>query len=70
MPAPAAAMTAVPGAAVPSDYEVGDKVSHERFGNGTIVSIEGAPPNTTATVDFVKNGSKKLLLRFAKLIKL
>jgi DNA helicase-2/ATP-dependent DNA helicase PcrA len=70
MPAPAAAMTAVHGAAVPSDYEVADKVSHERFGNGTIVSIEGAPPNTTATVDFVKNGSKKLLLRFAKLIKL
>jgi DNA helicase-2/ATP-dependent DNA helicase PcrA len=43
---------------------------HERFGNGVIVSIEGAAPNNTATVDFEKDGKKKLLLRFAKLRKL
>lgn len=49
---------------------VGNKVQHERFGIGTIMSIEGQPPNTTATVDFDKQGSKKLLLRFAKLKKL
>ena len=49
---------------------VGDVVQHERFGNGVIKSIEGQLPNTTATVDFEKNGSKKLLLRFAKLKKL
>ncbi len=48
----------------------GDKVEHERFGKGTIVSIEGQPPNTTATVEFETSGSKKLLLRFAKLMKL
>lgn len=52
------------------DFMEGDAVVHERFGNGIIVSIEGTPPNTTATVDFSGNGSKKLLLRFAKLIKL
>jgi hypothetical protein len=34
-----------------------------------ITSIEGQPPNTTATVEFDNNGSKKLLLRFAKLRK-
>jgi DNA helicase-2/ATP-dependent DNA helicase PcrA len=45
-------------------------VEHERFGKGTIISIEGQPPNTTATVEFGKDGSKKLLLRFAKLKKL
>jgi DNA helicase-2/ATP-dependent DNA helicase PcrA len=45
-------------------------VEHERFGKGTIISIEGLPPNTTATVEFEKEGSKKLLLRFAKLKKL
>jgi DNA helicase-2/ATP-dependent DNA helicase PcrA len=50
-------------------FSEGDKVQHERFGNGVIVSIEGKPPNTTATVDFGKDGSKKLLLRFAKLKK-
>jgi DNA helicase-2/ATP-dependent DNA helicase PcrA len=49
---------------------VGDSVEHERFGKGEIKSIEGDPPNTTATVEFAKEGSKKLLLRFAKLKKL
>jgi DNA helicase-2/ATP-dependent DNA helicase PcrA len=48
----------------------GDRVEHERFGKGTIISIEGQPPNTTATVEFETSGSKKLLLRFAKLMKL
>lgn len=49
---------------------VGDSVEHERFGKGEIKSIEGDPPNTTATVKFAKEGSKKLLLRFAKLRKI
>jgi DNA helicase-2/ATP-dependent DNA helicase PcrA len=51
------------------EFSTGDSVSHERFGSGTIVSIEGEPPNTTATVDFTAHGKKKLLLRFAKLTK-
>jgi DNA helicase-2/ATP-dependent DNA helicase PcrA len=50
-------------------FNEGDNVEHERFGQGVIRSIEGQPPNTTATVEFVKEGSKKLLLRFAKLKK-
>jgi DNA helicase II / ATP-dependent DNA helicase PcrA len=54
----------------PSLFSVGDSVQHERFGNGKILSIEGQPPNTTATVEFDREGSKKLLLRFAKLRKL
>jgi len=54
----------------PSEFSEGDKVMHERFGNGVIVSIEGELPNTTATVEFDKEGRKKLLLRFAKLKKI
>jgi len=50
-------------------FSEGNIVEHERFGKGIIVSIEGQPPNTTATVEFDKEGSKKLLLRFAKLKK-
>jgi DNA helicase-2/ATP-dependent DNA helicase PcrA len=50
-------------------FSEGDTVEHERFGKGIIKSIEGQPPNTTATVEFEKDGSKKLLLRFAKLKK-
>ena len=53
----------------PSEFSEGDTVQHERFGNGIIVSIEGVPPNTTASVEFEKDGRKKLLLRFAKLKK-
>jgi DNA helicase-2/ATP-dependent DNA helicase PcrA len=51
-------------------FSEGDEVEHERFGKGVIASIEGQPPNTTASVDFEKEGRKKLLLRFAKLKKL
>jgi|WetSurSiteA1Bulk_404760.scaffolds.fasta_scaffold04375_2 DNA helicase II / ATP-dependent DNA helicase PcrA len=53
----------------PGEFSEGDAVQHERFGNGIITSIEGQPPNTTATVEFEKEGRKKLLLRFAKLKK-
>ncbi len=52
-----------------SIFEEGDTVYHERFGRGIIISIEGDPPNTTATVSFERDGNKKLLLRFAKLKK-
>jgi DNA helicase-2/ATP-dependent DNA helicase PcrA len=48
-------------------FSEGDRVIHERFGNGLILEIEGAAPNATALVDFEKDGKKKLLLRFAKL---
>jgi DNA helicase-2/ATP-dependent DNA helicase PcrA len=50
-------------------FSEGDTVEHERFGKGIIRSIEGQPPNTTANVEFDNDGSKKLLLRFAKLRK-
>lgn len=53
----------------PSEFSEGDNVQHERFGNGIIISVEGVPPNQTATVEFEKEGKKKLLLRFAKLSK-
>jgi DNA helicase-2/ATP-dependent DNA helicase PcrA len=53
----------------PADFSEGDEVEHERFGKGIIITIEGQPPNTTALVEF-KDGRKKLLLRFAKLIKI
>jgi DNA helicase-2/ATP-dependent DNA helicase PcrA len=42
-------------------------VSHERFGKGRIVSLEGESPNIKATVDFDGAGKKQLLLKFAKL---
>ncbi len=54
------------------DYglEEGDRVRHERFGEGVVLSVEGEPPNTTALIDFKSTGTKKLLLRFAKLTRI
>jgi len=51
-------------------YVEGDRVSHERFGNGVIIEITGEAPNTTALVEFDGHGRKKLLLRFAKLTRI
>ncbi len=42
-------------------------VEHERFGRGKVISVEGHPPNTRATVHFTTAGQKQLLLKFAKL---
>lgn len=49
---------------------VGDRISHTRFGNGTVVKIEGNDENCKATVQFDNLGSKQLLLKFAKFVKL
>ena len=53
-----------------SDLEPGDRVAHERFGEGEVISVEGEAPNTTALINFKSAGTKKLLLRFAKLTRL
>lgn len=47
----------------------GDNVSHEKFGLGQVVKIEGSGNDAKATVNFKKFGEKNLLLRFAKLNK-
>ena len=45
----------------------GDNVSHEKFGVGEIIKIEGSGNDSKATINFKKFGLKNLLLRFAKL---
>ncbi|MEL4308456.1 ATP-dependent helicase [Joostella sp. CR20] len=50
-----------------TELEVGNKVSHTRFGNGVIVSLEGVGNDKKAEIRFDTGGLKKLLLRFAKL---
>jgi len=47
--------------------KTGEIVEHERFGQGTVVNIEGDFPNTKATIEFNSAGTKQLLLKFAKL---
>lgn len=45
----------------------GVTVRHERFGKGTVMNLEGEPPNTKAFIDFGEKGKRQLLLKFAKL---
>ncbi|MTB88725.1 DNA helicase PcrA [Aeromicrobium senzhongii] len=48
----------------------GDRVTHDSFGLGTVVTVEGTGQNTVASVDFGSAGVKRLLLRYAPLEKL
>jgi DNA helicase-2/ATP-dependent DNA helicase PcrA len=55
---------------VPSDTShltAGQKVEHQKFGFGEVVKMEGAAHNPIATVKFVLNGEKKIMLNYAKL---
>jgi len=54
-------------ASEPDDLQNGMAVTHQKFGKGKIVSIEGAGANRKATVQFVAYGQKQLLLKFARL---
>ena len=51
------------------NVSIGDNVTHEKFGLGQVINIEGNGNDTKATVKFKKFGEKNLLLRFAKLNK-
>jgi DNA helicase-2/ATP-dependent DNA helicase PcrA len=50
--------------------QVGDRVSHDGFGMGTVVALRGTAEKAQAEVDFGSLGSKWLVLRFAPLVKL
>lgn len=53
--------------ATPHELQEGMQVEHQKFGFGTIVAMEGNNESKMATIDFIKAGQKKLLLKFAKL---
>jgi DNA helicase-2/ATP-dependent DNA helicase PcrA len=50
--------------------EPGDKVTHDSFGLGTVVQVEGSGEGAMAHVEFRDQGIKRLLLRYAPLEKL
>ena len=51
------------------EYNVGDRVSHIKFGVGEVVSIVDGGRDFEVTVDFEKYGIKKMFATFAKLKK-
>ncbi|MGZ4428158.1 MAG: DNA helicase PcrA [Nocardioidaceae bacterium] len=48
----------------------GDRVLHDTFGMGSVVSLDGAGDNAVASIDFGSQGVKRLLLRYAPVEKL
>jgi DNA helicase-2/ATP-dependent DNA helicase PcrA len=64
-----AAAKAKPAREIPS-LEPGDRVVHDSFGMGTVVSLEGSGDKTVASIDFGSEGVKRLLLRYAPVEKL
>ena len=60
-----------PGNRPPISLRSGDRVSHDSFGLGTVVRVEGDADKAMAHVDFgADTGVKRLLLRYAPLEKL
>ncbi|MEU9112608.1 DNA helicase PcrA [Streptomyces sp. NPDC048483] len=49
---------------------VGDRVTHDSFGLGTVVGVQGSGDNAEATIDFGGEKPKRLLLRYAPVEKL
>ena len=49
---------------------VGDRIAHERFGEGRVVELLGSADSAKAKVQFVNAGEKTLLLKFAKFKKI
>ena len=47
------------------NLNIGDRVSHDTFGLGTVVKISGEGDRAEATINFGQLGEKRLLLRYA-----
>ncbi|MEU4542565.1 DNA helicase PcrA [Nonomuraea dietziae] len=66
-PAPAARR---PGGKQLPSLNPGDRVTHDAFGLGTVVSVDGVAEKTKVKIDFGSGGEKTLLLAYAPLEKL
>ena len=53
-----------------ADFQVGDKITHDKFGLGTVLETQDKGRNSVITVDFGSDGVKRLMLRAAPIEKL
>ena len=51
------------------DYDIGDRVVHVKYGEGTVTDLEPGPRDYKVTVDFDEAGQKIMYAAFAKLQK-
>lgn len=63
---PASSAEAIPAGGY-GNLQVGSRILHDRFGEGTVIALEDSGSDTKAVVEFSHSGQKKLLLKFAKL---
>jgi DNA helicase-2/ATP-dependent DNA helicase PcrA len=54
----------------PDELQTGMNVFHDKFGKGLVINIDSTHNDKRATVDFVNEGIKVLVLKFAKLKKI
>jgi DNA helicase-2/ATP-dependent DNA helicase PcrA len=48
-------------------FQLGESVSHKKFGNGTVISFEGSGEHARVQVNFNREGAKWLVLAYANL---
>ena len=53
-----------------SDFQIGDRITHDKFGLGTVVDLQDKGPKSVITVDFGTDGVKRLMLAVAPIEKL
>ncbi len=75
VPPAGAALAARPSTRSPGNRPIvsltpGDRVTHDTFGLGTVVSTAGMADKAEATIDFGTSGVKRLLLRYAPVEKI
>ena len=58
---------AEPSAAVAAPFKLGQRVQHASFGEGIVLSYEGAGTHTLVEVNFAAAGRKRLVLAYANL---
>ena len=52
------------------DFQIGDKITHDTYGLGTVIATQDKGRNSIITVDFGSDGVKRLMLRVAPIEKL
>jgi DNA helicase II / ATP-dependent DNA helicase PcrA len=50
-----------------AELKRGQRVHHEQFGVGTILTMEGSGPDAKLSVYFERHGTKKFIAKYAKL---
>ncbi|MCC1496120.1 DNA helicase II [Alcanivorax sp. 1008] len=64
---PVAASSTSTGKSSADGYSLGMRVSHPKFGDGTIIHFEGQGPNARLQINFDRVGSKWLVSQYARL---